>query len=52
MITWLIFACADFEGRREIGLLIAVVAAEFLSKDKAFFYIVHCFAILVCSFEK
>ncbi len=37
MITWLILACVNVEGRREIRLLIAVVAAEFLSDDKASF---------------
>ncbi len=41
MITWLILACVNVEGRREIRLLIAVVAAEFLSDDKALFYTVH-----------
>ncbi len=40
VITWLILACVNVEGRREIRLLIAVVPAEFLSEDKAFFYTV------------
>ncbi len=52
MINWLILTFVDVEGRREIRLLIAVVAVEILRKDKAFFCTVHRFVNSVCSFEK
>ncbi len=38
MIIWLMLACVDVEGWSETRLLIAVVAAEFLSEDKDFFF--------------
>ncbi len=37
MKTWLILACVGVEGRREIRLLIALVAVEFSSENKASF---------------
>ncbi len=37
MITWMILACENVEGRREMRLWIAVVAVEVLSEDKASF---------------
>ncbi len=51
-ITWLLLACVNVEGRREIMLLIAVAAAEVLSDDKTVFYAVHWLVNLACSFEK
>ncbi len=41
MIIWLKVAFVDVEGWSETRLLIAVVAVEVLSEDKAFFYAVH-----------
>ncbi len=41
VIIWLMLACVDVEGWSETRLLIAVVAVEFLSEYKAFFYTVH-----------
>ncbi len=37
MIIWMMLACVDVEGWSETRLLIAVVAVEFLSEDKASF---------------
>ncbi len=41
MITWLILAFVNVEVRREIRSLIAVMAVEVLSEEKAFSYTMH-----------
>ncbi len=46
VIIWLMLACVDVEGWTETRLLMAVVAVEFLSEDKPFFY----YCTLSCEF--
>ncbi len=41
VIIWLMLACVDVESWTETRLLMAVVAVEFLSEDKPFFYTVR-----------